>query len=330
MQRQKVVLKIVETLGKENIKSITPYVKAKLDLSLEVYASINSPKIEGSFEIVGQYPSYPLAFSFRDATYFDKEYEPTTYKEFLHDYDSLENMIVVNSIVNKGFAPQVSANRNEGIVTLYSSNSKINQMKFVIGAYLRDYKKEATIYTSANFLNSLQNSSSSRVNGFAINLHSNDIAYLNLAKERLNILFEKDYQTLTWLDKNKKQYDLINLYEMLSNMIQALILIATSSAILLLIFRTLLSIQPQIRSLYLMGYNVGVSTIVMGSFYLLLFSGIGVALGLLLLSYRYTFSISFLLESGFAQRLLLVESIFITVFVIGVALIFNIKKVEIK
>jgi len=329
-QREDMINKILLTIGKENIRCITPYIKTTLDLSLEVYANINSPKIEGTFNVIGIYPHYPLAFSFMDAKYFDKEYMPTTYKEFLYDYNNAKNMLIINDVVNKGFSPQLSSNRNKGKMSVYDADKKIKERSFIVGGSIKDYRKEAYLYSSASFANSLDNADENRVSGFAINLQNSSIEHLAKIKSALQKVFDTEYETITWLDKNKKQHDLITLYDMLSNMIQFLILIATSSAILLLIFRTLLSIQPQIRSLYLMGYNVSSNSIFLGTLYLFFFSLVGVFLALFTLSFWYSFSIDFLFESGFMSRIILVEFLFLSLFIIGLSLIFNIKKVEIK
>ncbi|MEA2050452.1 MAG: hypothetical protein U9O56_06965 [Campylobacterota bacterium] len=248
---------IQNILGIKNIDSINSFVKSSVAVKFKSYG-YNLSEYNGYVDAIGLSSyRYPITYDFDTilpVMLSDYGFKLTGVEIFQRFKDE-DNIMFFNETLYKSIQPLVTYEAKFDMSYFINETQSNHSGKFF--GVVEDFFDKPIVYMDYKFLNKILGYDENHISGFMINIK--DQKKLNILKKDLENFFNKDTKQVlvsSWRDINKKQNDIFKIFTEVGLFLKWIILILSTAAVSIYLYKTLLIKQPELRLLNILGLRL--------------------------------------------------------------------------
>jgi len=255
-QQQKLESTIKTFIGTNKIDTINSFVESTTMVKFKSYG-YNLSEYAGYTTIIGLSTySYPIVYNFDDFTpVMLSEYGfKLTGIEMFDKFRTTKDTVFFNTTLYKSIYPLVT---HEARFDLEVNSFGLVQSNVDFLGIVDDFFDKPILYMNINSLNKLLNLPVDHISGFMINIV--DQKDLVLIKNQIKSYFDKQniaVEVVTWREINKKQNDILNIFTQIGILLKIIILVLSTIAVTVYLYKSILVKQPNLRLLNILGLRL--------------------------------------------------------------------------
>lgn len=239
------------------ITQINAFVESRNFIKLKSYGN-NLSEFDGYVDAIGFVPySYPLCYDF-------DSFKPVMLSEYGFKLTGIEMFDELIKNEQTMFFNESLYNAVEPLVTYearfdmgFKIEEKYSNAKGNFMGVVEDYFDKPIVYVNYKHLNKILKMKQNHISGYMINI--DDQKQLDIIKNKIDNYFNKDKKIVvvtTWREINKKQNDILKIFTQIGVILKWIILILASFAVTIYLYESILTKQPQLRLLNILGLRL--------------------------------------------------------------------------